>query len=128
MVVHEHFAIIIPPSFPLEYAGPVMCAGITMYDPLLKNMAIIGKDMRVGVIGLGGLGAMGLKLAKALGCTVTGISRGASKKAYAMNECGADNFITSADAASMKVLHAYTAPIRSFDEGTTRIHYTHTKR
>jgi alcohol dehydrogenase (NADP+) len=47
--------------FPLNAAGPVMCAGITMYDPL--------------VFGLGGLGVMGIKLAKALGCTVTAISR-----------------------------------------------------
>ena len=59
MVVHEHFAIIIPPAFPLEYAGPVMCAGITMYDPLKKNIAKLGgANVSVGIIGIGGLGAM----------------------------------------------------------------------
>ena len=63
-VVHEYFAIVIPPSYPLEFAGPIMCAGITMYTPL-KNFAKQGS--RVAVVGLGGLGQMGVRLAKAMG-------------------------------------------------------------
>ena len=51
-----------------------MCAGITMYDPLVKHGAAEG-GKKVGIVGLGGLGVMGIKLAKALGCTVTAISR-----------------------------------------------------
>jgi D-arabinose 1-dehydrogenase-like Zn-dependent alcohol dehydrogenase len=77
MVVHEHFAIIIPETFDLKAAGPVMCAGITMYDPLVK-LGAADAPKRVGIVGLGGLGVMGIKLAKALGCTVTAISRCAS--------------------------------------------------
>ena len=74
-VVDERFAVLIPKSFPLEYAGPVMCAGVTMFDPLKRQGATEGT--RVGIVGLGGLGIMGIKLAKALGCEVTAISRGA---------------------------------------------------
>lgn len=62
MVVDENFAVIIPEGYPLEAAGPVMCAGVTMYDPLMKLNA--GPQTRVGIAGLGGLGVMGVKLAK----------------------------------------------------------------
>eukprot|EP00939_MAST-03C_sp_MAST-3C-sp1_P003101 g3101.t1 len=92
MVCDERFVIRVPKSYPLKFAGPVMCAGITMYDPLRAHK--VGKGSRVGVIGLGGLGQMGLKLAKALGCHVTAISRKASKRDFAKS-CGADSFIVS---------------------------------
>jgi len=98
MVVHERFAILIPSSYPLKFAGPVMCAGITMYDPLMKQGAKQGT--RVGIVGLGGLGVMGIKLAKALGCKVTAISRSKGKEQLAL-ECGALNFVASADLAAM---------------------------
>ena len=61
MVVHKHFAIKIPEKYPLECAGPVMCAGVTMFEPLMKYK--VGKGTRVGIVGLGGLGVMGIKLA-----------------------------------------------------------------
>ena len=96
-VVHEHFAVVIPDGFPLEAAGPVMCAGITMYDPLLK-LGASGK--RVGIVGLGGLGTMGIKLAKAMGCTVTAISRSSAKEAFARS-CGADSYVASASPESL---------------------------
>ena len=108
MVVDENFAVRIPEGYPLECAGPVMCAGVTMYDPLVKVLgggrlsgdttALAGK--RVGVVGLGGLGAMGMKIAKALGCEVSAISRTRSKEAFA-RECGASSFVVSGDAAAM---------------------------
>jgi uncharacterized zinc-type alcohol dehydrogenase-like protein len=98
MVVDERFAIIVPDGFPLEAAGPVMCAGITMYDPLVKLGA--GAGTRVGIAGLGGLGAMGIKLAKAMGCSVTAISRSSAKHALATS-CGADAFIASGTPAQM---------------------------
>lgn len=90
MVIHEHFAIRIPKTYPLEAAGPVMCAGVTMYDPLKLQGAKEGT--RVGVIGMGGLGVMGVKLAKAMGCKVTAISRGRAKEALA-TKAGAESFI-----------------------------------
>jgi D-arabinose 1-dehydrogenase-like Zn-dependent alcohol dehydrogenase len=98
MVVHERFCILIPPSYPLEHAGPIMCAGTTMYDPMKRAGVQAGTE--VGILGLGGLGVMGIKLAKVLGCTVTAISRGDAKRALAMN-AGADHYINSKDADQM---------------------------
>jgi len=98
MVVHERFAILIPPNYPLNCAGPVMCAGITMYDPLKVQGAKAGT--RVGIIGLGGLGVMGIKLAKAIGCKVTAISRTRGKEELA-KQCGAESFVASGDDQSM---------------------------
>ena len=98
MTVHEHFAIKIPASYPLEYAGPLMCAGITMYDPL-KHYGV-KKGMNVAIAGLGGLGQMGVKLAKAMGATVTVLSRTAAKKDYALTGLGADKFVAMDDAES----------------------------
>ncbi len=98
MVVHERFAIIIPPEYPLECAGPVMCAGVTLYDPLRRYKAKAGT--RVGIIGIGGLGQMGVKLAKALGCVVTAITRSESKGRFARS-VGADNIIISSAPADM---------------------------
>lgn len=98
MVVHERFAIHIPDSYPLQLAGPVMCAGVTMYDPLVRQGAKQGT--RVGIVGLGGLGQFGIRIAKAMGCIVTVVSRSQSKQQYAQR-CGADNFIASGDATSM---------------------------
>jgi len=100
MVVDENFGILIPSGYPLECAGPVMCAGITMYDPLKKSGVQAGSH--VGIVGLGGLGQMGIKLAKALGCTVSVISRSDSKRDYAVTTCGADKFIVSSDAEQMR--------------------------
>jgi hypothetical protein len=86
MVVHERFAIIIPKTYPLECAGPVMCAGVTLFDPLRRYGA--GKGTRVAIVGVGGLGQMGIRIAKALGCVVTAITRTAGKADFA-RECGA---------------------------------------
>jgi len=97
-VVHENFGILIPDNYPLEYAGPVMCSGITMYDPMVRQGIKAGDT--VGIIGLGGLGQMGVRIAKALGCSVTVISRGKDKEAFA-KQCGADKYIASGDAGSM---------------------------
>jgi hypothetical protein len=69
-VCHEHFVITVPKGYPLSHAGPVMCAGITMYDPLIRHLRA-NKGKRIGIVGLGGLGVMGSKLARALDCHVT---------------------------------------------------------
>jgi D-arabinose 1-dehydrogenase-like Zn-dependent alcohol dehydrogenase len=99
MVVDEDFAIIIPDKYPLEYAGPVMCAGITMYDPMQRQGVKAGSC--VGIVGLGGLGQMGIKIAKALGCEVTVISRSAKKEEFA-KKCGADKFVVSTSEDDMQ--------------------------
>ena len=105
-VVQEAFAVLIPPGFPLEAAGPVMCAGVTLYDPLRRYGATAGT--RVAIVGIGGLGQMGVRLAKALGCTVTAITRSAAKAAFA-TRCGADATLLSSDPAAM------ARAARSFD-------------
>mmetsp|Transcript_11207 Transcript_11207/g.18853 ORF Transcript_11207/g.18853 Transcript_11207/m.18853 type:complete len:204 (+) Transcript_11207:1059-1670(+) len=79
-VLNEHFTIKIPKGIPLERASPLLCAGITMYDPLKHWGATEGKKMRIGVAGIGGLGTMGIKLAKALGHEVFAISNEASQE------------------------------------------------
>jgi len=97
--VHERYIVAIPDGFPLEAAGPVFCAGITMYSPLCYWEANKG-GRRVGIIGIGGLGQMGVRLAKAMGNTVTAISTSPNKEAAA-REIGADNFVVSTDPDSM---------------------------
>jgi cinnamyl-alcohol dehydrogenase len=64
----------IPESVPLQQAGPILCAGVTMYEPLKYHGATEKKDMTIGIVGIGGLGGMGVKLAKSLGHKVVGIS------------------------------------------------------
>lgn len=92
MVVNENYGILIPETYPLEAAGPVMCAGITMYDPM--RQLGVKKGDRIGICGIGGLGVMGIKIAKALGCTVTVISRGTLKEKTG-RDAGGDHYINS---------------------------------
>ena len=71
-----------------------------MYDPLRHWGATAGKPMTIGIIGIGGLGTMGIKLAKALGHRVVAISSSEGKRELAL-ERGADEFIVSSDSASL---------------------------
>ena len=98
--VNQKFILKIPAGYPLSAAGPVFCAGITMFSPLSYWGAKAG-GMRVGIVGIGGLGQMGVQLAKAMGNKVTAISTSPSKEAAA-REIGADNFVVSTDPDSMK--------------------------
>ena len=99
IVLSEDYALKIAPKQPLERVAPLLCAGITTYSPLKRFKA--GKGKRVGVLGLGGLGHMAIKLASAMGAEVTVLSRSASKKADAQR-LGAHEFelTTAGDAAS----------------------------
>ena len=100
--LHEHFIMKIPEGVPLDKAGPILCAGITMYDPLRYWGATKGdREMAIGIVGIGGLGTMGIKLAKALGHKVFAISTSAHKEAMA-KEKGADGFIVSSDQGQME--------------------------
>ena len=89
----------IPDGYPLESAGPIFCAGITMFSPLCNYGADKG-GRNVGFVGIGCLGQMGIQLAKAMGNTVTAISTSPNKKEAAM-EIGADNFVVSTSKESM---------------------------
>jgi uncharacterized zinc-type alcohol dehydrogenase-like protein len=99
-VVHERFGIKIPAGYPLQAAGPVMCAGVTLFDPLRRYGA--GPSKRVAIVGVGGLGAIGIKIAKAMGAHVTAITRSLEKAAFAKAACGADATLLSSDAGAMR--------------------------
>jgi uncharacterized zinc-type alcohol dehydrogenase-like protein len=100
-VVHEHFVMKIPDAIPMEKASPLFCAAITLYDPLRHWGYTVGEKRVVGIVGVGGLGTMGIKLAKALGHTVVAISRSADKEALAKSK-GADHYVASSDPESVK--------------------------
>jgi uncharacterized zinc-type alcohol dehydrogenase-like protein len=100
--LHENMIMKFPEGFPMEKAGPVMCAGITMWDPLAHWGATKeGSKMVIGIAGIGGLGTMGIKMAKGLGHRVVAISSSDKKKDLAM-EKGADAFVNINDEASRK--------------------------
>ena len=90
ITVDEHYVLRIPKSIPLEKAAPLLCAGITMYSPL-RHFGVKSGD-RVGVVGLGGLGHMAVKLAKTLGAEVTVLSHSPEKRKDALR-LGAHAFI-----------------------------------
>ncbi len=92
IVVDEHFVLRLP-DLPLDGAAPLMCAGITLYSPLKRWQTGPGK--RVAILGLGGLGHMGIKLAHAMGAEVTVLSHSMKKEADA-RRLGADQFYATA--------------------------------
>ncbi|KAH9774793.1 putative cinnamyl alcohol dehydrogenase 1 [Citrus sinensis] len=90
-------------DYPLALAAPLLCAGITVYTPMMRHkMNQPGKS--VGVIGLGGLGHMAVKFGKAFGLNVTVLSTSTSKKEEALSLLGADKFVVSSDLEQMKAL------------------------
>ncbi|XP_022767214.1 probable mannitol dehydrogenase [Durio zibethinus] len=96
MVADEHFIVRIPDNLPLDAAAPLLCAGITVYSPL-RYYGLDRPDLHIGVVGLGGLGHMAVKFAKALGVKVTVISTSSNKKKEALGNLGADSFLLSRD-------------------------------
>ncbi|KAK4754136.1 hypothetical protein SAY87_002240 [Trapa incisa] len=101
MVADEHFVVAIPDSLPLDGAAPLLCAGITVYSPL-RYYGLDKPGLHVGVVGLGGLGHMAVKFAKAMGLKVTVISTSPSKKQEAIERLGADSFLDSRDQEDMQ--------------------------
>lgn len=95
VTVNEDFVLKIPENLPLDAAAPLLCAGITTYSPLRHWQAGPGK--KVGVIGLGGLGHMAVKIASAMGAEVTVLSHSEKKRDDAM-KFGAKHFIITKDA------------------------------
>ncbi len=99
IVVDESYALKIPKNIPLERAAPLLCAGVTVYSPLVYYG--LQKGMKLAVAGLGGLGSMAVKFGVAMGAHVTVISRGSVKKEEAMSRLGAHDYIDSTDKAQM---------------------------
>jgi len=102
----------VPNAMPSESAAVLLCAGITVYNPLRSN--ITGRPMKVGIVGVGGLGHLAIQFAHALGYEVTAISSSIEKKDEALG-FGADHFILGSDRQALREnelsfdMHLYTA-------------------
>ncbi|BBZ61549.1 NAD(P)-dependent alcohol dehydrogenase [Mycolicibacterium monacense] len=94
IVVDENYVLRIPDALPLDAAAPLLCAGITTYSPLRHWNA--GPGSRVAVIGLGGLGHLAVKLAKAMGAEVTVLSQSLKKMEDGLR-LGADAYYATSD-------------------------------
>ncbi|MCU0863624.1 MAG: NAD(P)-dependent alcohol dehydrogenase [Planctomycetes bacterium] len=106
IVVKEHFVLKVPANLPLPGVAPLLCAGITLWSPLKHWQAGPGK--KVGIVGLGGLGHMGVKFAHAFGAHTVLFTTSASKVADG-KRLGADEVVISRDADAM------AKHVRSFD-------------
>lgn len=106
IVVDQKYVLRIPSNLSLAHAAPLLCAGITTYSPL-RHWNIKPGD-KIAVVGLGGLGHMGVKLAAAMGAHVTVLSTSENKKADAMT-FGASQFVNTSDPA------VFTKYAASFD-------------
>ncbi|KAJ1689116.1 hypothetical protein LUZ63_013271 [Rhynchospora breviuscula] len=105
IVVHERYCFKIPDGYPLEFAAPLLCAGITVYKPMMHHkMNQPGKSL--GVVGLGGLGHMAVKFGKAFGLNVTVFSTSESKRDEAINILGAEKFVLSSDTQQMQEMES----------------------
>lgn len=105
LVVREEFVLRVPDTLTLAHVAPLLCAGITTYSPL-RTWNVGPGSSRVGVIGLGGLGHMAVKLAAGLGADVTVMSRTNSKEADALS-LGADRLLVSRDSAAMAAAQSH---------------------
>ncbi|MDT5295194.1 MAG: alcohol dehydrogenase [Acidobacteriota bacterium] len=101
IVVDEGYALKVPESLPPQNVAPLLCAGITTYSPLRRFK--VGPGQKVGVVGLGGLGHMGVKLAASMGAEVTVFSTSQSKEQDA-RKLGAHNFVVTKDAQNLEPL------------------------
>ncbi|MES2219048.1 MAG: NAD(P)-dependent alcohol dehydrogenase [Pseudomonadota bacterium] len=101
IVVDEKYVLKISAKLPLEKVAPLLCAGITTYSPLKRFN--VGKDHKVGVIGLGGLGHMAVKLAAAMGAEVTVFSTSPGKEKDALR-LGAKHFAVTKNPENLQAL------------------------
>ncbi len=100
-VINQDYAVHVPNNLDMAGVAPLLCAGITLYSPLKHWGAKPG--MKVGVMGLGGLGHMGVKFAAALGAHVTVLSHSPGKEADA-KAMGAHEFVVTKDPKNLKAL------------------------
>ncbi len=101
IVVDENYVVRIPDSLPLDAAAPLLCAGITLYSPL-RHWGV-GPGKKVAIVGLGGLGHMGVKIAAALGAEVTVLSQSLRKKDDGL-KLGAHDYRATSDPATFSEL------------------------
>lgn len=101
IVTDEHFVLRIPDGLALDVAAPLLCAGITLYSPLRHWNAGPGK--KVAIVGLGGLGHLGVKIAAAMGADVTVLSQSLSKEADG-KRMGASAYYATTDPSTFETL------------------------
>jgi uncharacterized zinc-type alcohol dehydrogenase-like protein len=101
IVMDENYTLKISPDLPMPNVAPLLCAGITTYSPL--HHFKVGEGQRIGVVGLGGLGHMGVKFAVAMGAEVTVFSTSKSKEQDA-RELGAHHFVVTKDPKNLEPL------------------------
>jgi uncharacterized zinc-type alcohol dehydrogenase-like protein len=104
IIVNENYVLRMPENLNLEHTAPLLCAGITLYSPLMKWK--VGPGKKVVIIGLGGLGHIGIKIAHALGAEVTVLSHSLKKQEDA-KKMGADNFYATSDSKTFEKLEGY---------------------
>ena len=97
--VNARFAIPVPEALESENVAPLLCGGITVYSPLRNWLA--RPSSRVGIIGIGGLGHMGIQFARAFGCEVTAFSTSKDKEGEA-RDLGAHHFVNTRDNGALK--------------------------
>ena len=101
IVVDENFVLGIPEGVGLDVAAPLLCAGVTLFSPL--NHWGAGPGKKVAIVGLGGLGHMGVKIAHAMGAEVTVLSQSLKKQEDGLR-LGADHFYATSDPATFEAL------------------------
>lgn len=95
-VAHEQFVFPIPDALETIHAAPLMCAGLTVFSPIVRNVGYDAKGKTVGIIGIGGLGHLAIQFAHAIGAKVVAFSRSSNKKDQAL-KMGADAFIATGE-------------------------------
>jgi len=126
IVVDENYTLSIPDGIGLDVAAPLLCAGITMYSPLAHWGTGPGKN--VAIVGLGGLGHVGVKIARAMGAEVTIMTRSNAKEADAAR-LGASRFIaTSAPDALEGLRNTFDLIVNTISSGIDVNHYLSTLR
>ncbi|KAF7058836.1 hypothetical protein CFC21_065814 [Triticum aestivum] len=101
MLVNEDYVVRVPDGLPLDKAAPLLCAGVTVYSPMMR-FGLNAPGKHLGVVGLGGLGHVAVKFGKAFGMRVTVISTSPGKREEALERLGADEFLVSRDPEQMQ--------------------------
>ncbi|CAM0953015.1 unnamed protein product [Alopecurus aequalis] len=101
IIVNEDYVLRIPDGLPPDQAAPLLCAGVTVYSPMMR-FGLNAPGKHLGVVGLGGLGHVAVKFGKAFGMRVTVISTSPGKREEALERLGADEFLVSRDPEQMR--------------------------
>ncbi|KAE8659844.1 putative cinnamyl alcohol dehydrogenase 6 [Hibiscus syriacus] len=102
LVADHRYVVNVPDNLPMDGAAPLLCAGITVFSPMKDCRLLESPGKKVGIVGLGGLGHVAVKMAKAFGHHVTVISTSPSKEIEAKQRLGADCFIVSTNDEQMQ--------------------------